>query len=86
MDLDDFGCIFTFVRLSIFFLRSRLVCGIFDEWCVGGLVEKFTDVNDWLVERFTYVKKWHAKKTCPFIERKIECVPKRHTYSLKFVK
>lgn len=97
MDLDDFGCIFTFVRLSIFFLRSRLVCGIFDEWYVGWLVEKFTDVdgglierftyvNDWLVERFTYVKKWHAKKTCPFIERKIECVPKRPTYSLKFVK
>ena len=42
---DDFGCVFTFVRLSIFFLRSRLISGIFDEWCVGGLVEKFTDVN-----------------------------------------
>ena len=45
MDLDDFGCISTFVRLSIFFLRSRLIRGIFDEWCVGGLVEKFTDVD-----------------------------------------
>ena len=44
MDLDDFGCIYTFVRLSIFFLRSRLICGIFDECCVGGLVERFTDV------------------------------------------
>lgn len=38
MDFDDFGCVFTFVRLSIFFLRSRLICGIFDEWCVGGLM------------------------------------------------